>query len=132
VQSLAQLRARYGEENQQAILAATSAKLIFGGLSNGDDLRDISAWAGERRISTVSQNYQGGVQQYGVESPMHRPPDSRASQGSVGSMFYPALPVKDIQQLPPFQAWLFYRSDAPVRVEARPAGLVPAFKESIA
>jgi type IV secretion system protein VirD4 len=52
VQSLAQLRARYGEEQQEAIIAATSAKLIFGGLSNQRDLENISGWAGQKRHNT--------------------------------------------------------------------------------
>lgn len=95
VQSLAQLRARYGQEQQEAILAATSAKLIFGGLSNGRDLEDISGWAGQKRVNAS----------------------------------FAELPVKEIQQLAPFNAWLFYRSDAPVRVAARPAHTVPEFAE---
>lgn len=96
VQSLAQLRARYGQEQQEAILAATSAKLIFGGLSNGRDLEDISGWAGQKRVNAS----------------------------------FAELPVKEIQQLAPFNAWLFYRSDAPVRVAARPAHTVPEFDDS--
>jgi type IV secretion system protein VirD4 len=52
VQSLAQLRARYGEEQSEAIIAATSAKLIFGGLSNARDLENISGWAGQKRHNT--------------------------------------------------------------------------------
>ena len=49
VQSLAQLRERYGRDAQQAIFSATTGKLIFGGMSNGEDLRDVSSWAGEYR-----------------------------------------------------------------------------------
>ena len=58
VQSLAQLRARYGVEQQEAILAATTAKLIFGGLSNAGDLHNISTWAGEAKENQTS--YQSG------------------------------------------------------------------------
>jgi hypothetical protein len=30
--------------------------------------------------------------------------------------------------LPPFHAWMFWRSDPPRQVEARPAGLIPMFQ----
>lgn len=48
-QSLAQLRARYGADEQQAILTATTAKIIYGGMSNEADLRNVSSWGGELR-----------------------------------------------------------------------------------
>ncbi|HWS38987.1 MAG TPA: type IV secretory system conjugative DNA transfer family protein [Actinoplanes sp.] len=125
-QSLAQLRNRYGTEQQAAILAATTAKLIFGGLSNGDDLHNISSWAGEERQTTMSMQvapqaaggfgtgFGGGVQ--------------AGQTHTVGSMYYPALPVSSIQMLPPFNAWLFWRSEPPRRVESRPAGAIETFQ----
>jgi type IV secretory pathway TraG/TraD family ATPase VirD4 len=134
VQSLAQLRTRYGVEQQAAILAATTAKLIFGGLSDGGDLHNISSWAGEEQHTTTSiqvapQPAQfggpvspGGTGLGGVAGPM------QAGQNhTVSSYFYPALPVSSIQLLPPFHAWLFWRSDPPRQVEARPAGAIPEF-----
>ncbi|MBE8524312.1 type IV secretory system conjugative DNA transfer family protein [Amycolatopsis sp. H6(2020)] len=127
-QSLAQLRNRYGVEQQAAILAATTAKLIFGGLSNGDDLHNISAWAGEERQTTTSMQLapQAGAPagQVGVGGP------AQAGLGhTVSSMFRPALPINAIQLLPPFHAWLFWRSDPPLQVEARPAGAIEAFAQ---
>src|SRR5690606_10686282 len=74
-QSLAQLRVRYGAEQQAAILAATTAKLIFGGISNGRDLSDISAWAGEERQTNVTYSAsQGG------------PPPTSAQRGDTGGL----------------------------------------------
>ena len=54
------MRARYGTDEQQAIVTATTAKLIYGGMSNGNDLRDVSGWAGEFREPQVTL-YAGGT-----------------------------------------------------------------------
>ena len=129
-QSLAQLRDRYGIEKQAAILAATTAKLIFGGLSNGEDLHNISSWAGEERQSMTSTQLgpQGSVSPtvtgaVGVGA-------SIPGQGhTISTMFRPALPINAIQMLPPFHAWLFWRSEAPFQVEARPAGAIHEFTQ---
>ncbi|SCL21199.1 Type IV secretory system Conjugative DNA transfer [Micromonospora aurantiaca] len=128
-QSLAQLRARYGADVQQSILTATTAKLIFGGMSNGADLRDISGWAGEYRETQVTY-YAGGV------DPTRSPTqpgrlgdrDGGGRQHAVGSLYRPVLPVDALQRTPPLHAWLFYRSDAPLLVETRPAGLMEPFR----
>ncbi|GIF41860.1 type IV secretory system conjugative DNA transfer family protein [Actinoplanes xinjiangensis] len=128
-QSLAQLRARYGADLQQAILTATTAKVIYGGMSNGADLRDISSWAGEYRQAQTTY-YAGGP------DPAHSPDrpgrladrDASGRQHAIGSLYRPVLPVDALQQLPPGRAWLFYRSDAPLLVETRPAGLMPPYK----
>jgi type IV secretory pathway TraG/TraD family ATPase VirD4 len=133
-QSLAQLRARYGADDQQAILTATTAKLIYGGMSNGNDLRDVSAWAGEYREAQVTY-YAGGN---GAAAAMARSPaqpggftstDDVGRMHAVGGMYRPVLPVEAIQQLPPLHAWLFYRSDPPLLVETRPAGLLDPFRQ---
>ncbi len=128
-QSLAQLRARYGADGQQAILTATTAKLIYGGMSNGADLRDISAWAGEYREPQVTY-YAGGIDP--TRSPVQpgrlTGDDDRGRQHAIGSTYRPALPVEALQQLPPGRAWLFYRSDRPLLTETRPAGLMSPFE----
>ncbi|MET7423403.1 type IV secretory system conjugative DNA transfer family protein [Dactylosporangium sp. NPDC005555] len=132
-QSLAQLRARYGTDEQQAILAATTAKLIYGGMSNGDDLRNISSWAGEFRDPQVTY-YAGGE----PTPAMLRGPrpggglagdDVIGRQHAVSGLYRPVLPVEAIQRLPPLHAWLFYRSDAPLLVETRPAGLMEPYRQ---
>lgn len=133
-QSLAQLRVRYGEEQQAAILAATTAKLIFGGLSNGRDLADISAWAGEERQTQVTYSAgQGGQpatsQQAGDTGGIGGNRRAVGREQQVSSFMYPALPVNAIQMLPPLHAWLFYRSDKPLKVETRPAGAIPEYQQ---
>jgi type IV secretion system protein VirD4 len=130
-QSLAQLRTRYGTDEQQAILTATTAKLIFGGMSNGADLRDISGWAGELREAQVTY-YAGGSSRSDIMRSPARPgglvPQEESGQThAVGGLYRPRLPVEAIQQLPPLHAWLFYRSDQPMVVETRPAGLLEPY-----
>lgn len=131
-QSLAQLRGRYGADEQQAILTATTAKVIFGGMSNGNDLRDISGWAGEYRQPQVTYYAGGTTTEQAMRGPT--PGGGLAGDGDVGRMhavaglYRPALPVEAIQQLPPLHAWLFYRSDPPLLVECRPAALMEPYR----
>jgi type IV secretion system protein VirD4 len=132
-QSLAQLRARYGADEQQAILAATTAKLIYGGMSSGEDLRNVSSWAGEWRDPQVTY-YAGGAGRAGaMRGPA--PGGGLAGEEDIGRMhavsglYRPVLPVEAIQQLPPLHAWLFYRSDPPLLVETRPAGLMEPYRQ---
>ncbi|MET7399249.1 type IV secretory system conjugative DNA transfer family protein [Dactylosporangium sp. NPDC005572] len=132
-QSLAQLRARYGVDEQQALLTATTAKLIYGGLSHGEDLRNISGWAGECRDPQVTY-YSDGTPTTGMmrgPKPGGGPvgDDTVGRTHAVGSPYRPVLPVEAIQQLPPLHAWLFYRSDPPLLVETRPAGLMDPYRQ---
>jgi len=120
VQSLAQLRARYGADVQDAILAATSAKLIFGGISNGQDLQNISAWAGEELVD-LRGRHMGEAADAGAGG------SAGGGQISVTQQYHARLPVQDIQQLDPGNAWLFYRSRPPERVQALPAFATPPF-----
>lgn len=50
VQSLAQLRNRYGEHAAEAIWSATRAKLVWGGLTDGPTLDHVSKLVGEHRV----------------------------------------------------------------------------------
>lgn len=130
-QSLAQLRERYGADGQSAIVTATTAKIIYGGLSNGNDLRDISAWAGEIRESQAT--YRTGGPKSG---PSEMAPKSTGGFGdqdmdgdrSITSTYRPALPIAAIQQMPPFHAYLWYRSNPPRQVDTRPAALVEQYE----
>lgn len=132
-QSLAALRDQYGADKQSAILTATTAKLFFGAMSNSDDLQNVSGWAGEARTPEITY-YAGGAT---AEDAMYGPQPGGGLAGSqdtgrmhaVGSQWRPVLPVEAIQQLPPLRAWLFYRSDKPMLVETRPAGLMPAYQQ---
>ncbi|CAM4305794.1 type IV secretory system conjugative DNA transfer family protein [Nocardiopsis rhodophaea] len=142
-QSLAQLRARYGAEEQQAILTATTAKIIYGGMSNDADLRNISAWSGEQRVPEVTF-YGGGM---GVLPPLpdragggvSDPRGSAAPSGlgnpvetggqhAVSASYRPVLPTEAIQQMPPHNAWLWWQSEPPMQVETRPAGVVSEYE----
>jgi type IV secretion system protein VirD4 len=130
-QSLAQLRTRYGADEQQAIVTATTAKIIFGGMSNGADLRDISGWAGEFREPQVTYYGGGDTSDQALRPPTRNGGLIGQDAGrphAVGGLYRPRLPVEALQQLPPLHAWLFYRSDAPLLVETRPAGLIEPYR----
>lgn len=126
-QSLAQMRARYGTDEQQAILTATTAKLIFGGMSNGSDLRDISTWAGERRQAQITY-FGGGAGTTNLRRAQTGLGDREEGQHSVDGLYRPVLPIDALQQLPPLHAWLFYRSDPPLLLETRPAGMMEPYQ----
>ena len=53
VQSLAQLRGRWGKEGADTILANVACLLVFGGSVAADDLGDISSITGEHRMKVV-------------------------------------------------------------------------------
>lgn len=98
---------------------------MFGGISHGADLANISAWAGESVEQSVSRQLgQEPVRADGLGVAVSAEP--HAATGTVVSSIYrPALPVSQLQMMPPGYAWLFYRSDPPRQVETRPAGLIP-------
>ncbi len=100
-QSLAQLRARYGTDMQQAILTATTAQVIYGGMSNGGDLRDVSSWAGEYRQAQATY-YTGGPDP--TRSPAQTGQladrDNEGRQHAIGSLYRPVLPVDALQAAP--------------------------------
>ncbi|MEU5857882.1 MULTISPECIES: type IV secretory system conjugative DNA transfer family protein [Nocardiopsis] len=120
-QSLAQLRVRYGADEQQAILTATTAKVIYGGMSNETDLRNVSSWGGEARETDVTTHGGGASPGHGRMAVVQPDP---ARQYSLSPTYRPALPLEAIQRMPPHNAWLWWRSEPPLHVETRPAGLV--------
>ncbi|GAB3490153.1 type IV secretory system conjugative DNA transfer family protein [Nocardiopsis coralliicola] len=136
-QSLAQLRSRFGADAQQAILTATTAKLIYGGVSNDADLRNISSWSGETRVPEVTLGGSGWLPPAGPGSAPGDGWNPRAGSVSdtmdgsvsIGGSYRPVMPVDVIQQMPPHHAWLWWRSEPPLHVETRPAGLIPAYRE---
>jgi type IV secretory pathway TraG/TraD family ATPase VirD4 len=60
LQSLAQARDRWGHEQAQAIWDSATSKVVLGGLSNADDLRDLAQLIGERESREVSTTRQAG------------------------------------------------------------------------
>lgn len=142
VQSLAQLRGRYGVQGQAAILAATTAKVIFGGLSEGNDLRNISSWTGSGQSTLPDRGYvPPRARPHAPPVPFGFHPTAAGGAGALAAATDPArsngaprrqvesrfLSVNAIQQTPPFHAWLFYRSQPPREVQARPAALIDAY-----
>ncbi|GAA1456190.1 type IV secretory system conjugative DNA transfer family protein [Nocardiopsis exhalans] len=138
-QSLAQLRARYGADEQQAILTATTAKIIYGGMSNEADLRNVSSWGGELRQVDATTYGGGGEfvfpdrpsvtgQVPGVVRPGVIYPDAER-QYSLSPVYRPALPIEAIQRMPPWHAWLWWQSEPPLHVETRPAGLIEEYQQ---
>lgn len=130
VQNLSQLRAKFGADGAASILSATGSKLIYGGMSNGDDLRNISGWAGEYAEAQVTQHGAAGMWEQHMATP--RPSntggdDSGRGQRSVSTVYRPVLPVDRLQHTPEFTAWLWHRSDPPIQVETRPAGLIDSY-----
>jgi type IV secretion system protein VirD4 len=57
VQSLAQLRQRWGNDAAQAILANVATLIVFGGSPSASDLRDISVLTGEHRMRVVGADH---------------------------------------------------------------------------
>ncbi len=140
-QSLAQMRTRYGADGAQAILTASTAKLIYGAMSSDSDLRNVSAWAGERRMPEIT-HYGATTGGYPIPDraipPTNAPaadvgggvglPTDTARQHAVSGVYRPVLPVEAIQMTPAGQAWLMYGSEAPLLVETPPAGTVPTYQ----
>lgn len=60
LQSLAQARDRWGHEQAHAIWDSATAKIILGGSSNANDLRDLAQLIGERDSPEVSTTRQAG------------------------------------------------------------------------
>jgi type IV secretion system protein VirD4 len=53
VQSLAQMRSRWGKENADALLGNIACFIVFGGSAIHDDLADISALTGQHRLRVL-------------------------------------------------------------------------------
>jgi type IV secretory pathway TraG/TraD family ATPase VirD4 len=58
LQSLAQARDRWGHEQAQAIWDSATTKIILGGSSNANDLRDLAQLIGERETPEISTTRQ--------------------------------------------------------------------------
>jgi type IV secretion system protein VirD4 len=110
VQSLAQLRARYGEEVAQACWSASRARIVFGGLADARDLEDLSTLSGEREVRQVSTT--SGQQ---------------GAQTTVAPAWRPRLPASELRSLRPGRAHLVYHSHPPVVIRTPVAATVRPF-----
>lgn len=103
LQSMAQARARWGEQAADALWDAATTKVIFGGLAHADDLSRISRLAGEIDQPTWT-----------------RSTGPSGNSSSVAARRLPALPLEQLRCLPPGQAIVLARHTAPVRVHLTP------------
>ncbi|WP_410646286.1 type IV secretory system conjugative DNA transfer family protein [Amycolatopsis sp. cmx-4-54] len=100
VQSLSQLRQRWGVEQATEIWDNASIKLILGGLSNAKDLQSISDLLRERAVDQASVSTGNARDQVTISPRMER-----------------ALTVDAIRELGEGEALLFYRNMRAARVE---------------
>jgi len=103
LQSLAQARARWGEEQARSMWDAATVKIVLGGLADIDDLEDISRLAGEYDETTTTRT-------------------SSMTGGSRSTSFRRArvLPVEELRTLPFGWALLLHRTLRPVRLQMTP------------
>jgi len=104
LQSLAQARAKWGEQNAAAIWDAAIVKLVLGGGSNARDLADLAALIGERDERTESTSRDG----YG----------SRSVSTSLRRV--PIMDTSRLRTLPFGTAVLLLRTAAPIVLDLRP------------
>jgi len=113
LQSLAQARESWGENNAQAIWDASIVKIVLGGGSNAKDLQDLSALFGERDESTDSL----GSDQYGGHS----------VQRSIRRV--PILPPDLLRSLPFGTGAIVLRAARPIIADLRPWTTRPDARE---
>jgi type IV secretory pathway TraG/TraD family ATPase VirD4 len=103
LQSLAQARARWGNDEAAAIWDAAN-KIVLGGSSNATDLRDLSALLGSRTEKRVSYSHDG----FG----------RRTATTSTSDV--PVYEPSDLRTLRFGSAVLLFRSLAPIQLQLRP------------
>ncbi|QDZ14205.1 type IV secretory system conjugative DNA transfer family protein [Humibacter ginsenosidimutans] len=104
LQSLAQARDKWTENQANAIWDASIVKIILGGASNSRDLQDLTTLIGERDENTDSTT----IGEYG----------SRSSQRSVRRV--PILPPDRLRMLPFGVGVVLLRSAPPIITDLRP------------
>ena len=57
LQSLAQARSKWGQQDAEAIWDSAIAKIILGGSGNADDLRDLASLIGQRKDKRVNESW---------------------------------------------------------------------------
>jgi type IV secretory pathway TraG/TraD family ATPase VirD4 len=104
LQSLAQAREKWGDNNANALWDASIVKIILGGASNSRDLQDLSTLIGERDEQTNSVS----TDQYGGYS----------SQRSLRRV--PVMPPDILRTLPFGTSVVMLRTSRPIVVDLRP------------
>ncbi|MGC1239902.1 MAG: TraM recognition domain-containing protein [Acidimicrobiales bacterium] len=103
-QSLAQARDRWGVEQAQAIWDSATTKIILGGSSNANDLRDLAHLIGDRETRELSTTRQAGGGRNVTESSRERA----------------VLTPSDIRLISPGHALLLLRAARPIMLKLRP------------
>lgn len=104
LQSLAQARARWGQDGAGAIWDAAIVKLILGGSGNANDLRDLSALIGTRQERRTNESWG---------------PDGRKSV-STSTQELPILDTGQLRTLPFGRGMLLLRSAPPIMLDLQP------------
>ena len=104
LQSLAQAREKWGDNNANAIWDASIVKIILGGASNSRDLQDLSTLIGDRDEQTDSVS----TDQYG----------GRSSQRSLRRV--PVMPPNILRTLPFGTSVTMLRTARPIITDLRP------------
>jgi type IV secretion system protein VirD4 len=104
LQSLAQARTRWGRDGAGALWAAGTAKVVLGGLTDPQDLEDLSRLCGDRQVPHHTRSVG---------------PDGRVTR-SVTSRRERVLPPSEIRQMGTGRALLLYRTMRPALVRLRP------------
>jgi type IV secretion system protein VirD4 len=104
LQSLAQAREKWGDNNANAIWDASIVKIILGGASNSRDLQDLSTLIGDRdeQTSSVSTDQYGGY----------------SSQRSLRRV--PVMPPNVLRTLPFGMSVTMLRTARPIITDLRP------------
>jgi type IV secretion system protein VirD4 len=104
VQSLAQMRDRYGEQVAEAAFSSSRARLVFGGLTDARDLKAISELAGEHEVPARSHTRGAQIGQQSM---------------TAATVWRPRLPVSAIRGIPAGRAMLLYHASDPALVGVR-------------
>jgi type IV secretion system protein VirD4 len=103
-QSRAQARDRWGGDAERAIWAASTVKLILGGLSDAQDLHDLSTLVGTRDERTDTASWSGdGTRSTSTswrEVPIMRPEQIATMPKGVALMVHPGQPPVLVDLLP--------------------------------
>jgi len=104
LQSLAQAREKWGEQNASAIWDASIVKILLGGASNSRDLQDLATLVGDRDETTDSVT----IDAYGA----------RSNQRSIRRV--PILPPDVLRTLPFGTGVILLRTARPIITRLRP------------
>jgi type IV secretory pathway TraG/TraD family ATPase VirD4 len=104
LQSLAQARARWGSDEAAALWDAATIKLVLGGSSNANDLRDLSELLGTKPEKRVSRSSDGGGRRSTttslVDVPLYAPNTIRTLPFGRAVLLYRSIPPVNLHLMP--------------------------------